>query len=471
MTGAPWITTVKHKTSTELRRAYMWRGYPRQPAVFEGRSDQGSNPSPASQWTFEDAYKPRTISHPKRPRNQAASGSQKMKQTRTVITPHQTRVLRELLAQSLFPSKAAKEEAGRAIGLSARSVQIWFQVSQECLVVSNVLIELLFQNQRQRARGQKKSRFKHHDDHDASTSNVSSPKYVGIAPQIPQAYSGGSPRIESTHLEPSFLLSSPANNNFNSQPDFSSFPRRHLPSVTSRSHAIQPYDVAYSSSPTFTGRPRTFTSSGLPTQRGSDSSWTLRPPLPFESPAGTSITQSWTQPLTSGAVLPPPVPFYNPTRSQPSRARPGVNSHGFENWQTTKGVPALVLQTEPQRGNNFLPMVPPTTSSSWRTRTSLEMPLCRVSFEATDNFGTGGLYKDIRDAYEYNSSPGLRNGRYDPVRGTTIPRDRSVAIHRTTFDDRTLLPPSGHVFRWNEAQKEYLPKPGTRSYTLTDSPD
>ncbi|KAI0690368.1 hypothetical protein BC835DRAFT_1365034 [Cytidiella melzeri] len=51
----------------------------------------------------------------------------KKKRTRTLTTPHQAAVLHALLAQSRFPTTAMREEVGRAIGLSARKVQIWFQ--------------------------------------------------------------------------------------------------------------------------------------------------------------------------------------------------------------------------------------------------------------------------------------------------------------------------------------------------------
>ncbi|TCD65011.1 hypothetical protein EIP91_003332 [Steccherinum ochraceum] len=53
----------------------------------------------------------------------------KKKRTRTLTTPHQSAVLHALLAQSRFPTTAMREEVGRAIGLSARKVQIWFQAS------------------------------------------------------------------------------------------------------------------------------------------------------------------------------------------------------------------------------------------------------------------------------------------------------------------------------------------------------
>ncbi|KAL4248988.1 hypothetical protein ABKN59_006411 [Abortiporus biennis] len=57
----------------------------------------------------------------------AAPPPPKKKRTRTLTTPHQSAVLHALLAQSRFPTTAMREEVGRAIGLSARKVQIWFQ--------------------------------------------------------------------------------------------------------------------------------------------------------------------------------------------------------------------------------------------------------------------------------------------------------------------------------------------------------
>ncbi|KAJ7574115.1 hypothetical protein C8J56DRAFT_1033331 [Mycena floridula] len=49
------------------------------------------------------------------------------KRTRTLTTPHQSAVLHALLAQSRFPTTAMREEVGRAIGLSARKVQVCSQ--------------------------------------------------------------------------------------------------------------------------------------------------------------------------------------------------------------------------------------------------------------------------------------------------------------------------------------------------------
>ncbi|KAJ2912797.1 hypothetical protein MD484_g7632, partial [Candolleomyces efflorescens] len=77
------------------------------------------------------------IDQKKNTQNQGASGAapQKKKRTRTLTTPHQAAVLHALLAQSRFPTTAMREEVGRAIGLSARKVQIWFQVCPNVMSV------------------------------------------------------------------------------------------------------------------------------------------------------------------------------------------------------------------------------------------------------------------------------------------------------------------------------------------------
>ena len=51
----------------------------------------------------------------------------KEKRKRTVTTPYQTRVLRKMLAQSAFPSTEMRENLARALGMTPRTVQIWFQ--------------------------------------------------------------------------------------------------------------------------------------------------------------------------------------------------------------------------------------------------------------------------------------------------------------------------------------------------------
>ncbi|PVG02416.1 hypothetical protein CPB86DRAFT_577958 [Serendipita vermifera] len=49
------------------------------------------------------------------------------KRTRTLTTSHQSSVLLALLSRTPFPTTAEREEVGRAIGLTARKVQVWFQ--------------------------------------------------------------------------------------------------------------------------------------------------------------------------------------------------------------------------------------------------------------------------------------------------------------------------------------------------------
>ncbi|KAJ7054922.1 hypothetical protein C8F01DRAFT_1088655 [Mycena amicta] len=100
----------------------------------------------------------------------------KKKRTRTLTTPHQSAVLHALLAQSRFPTTAMREEVGRAIGLSARKVQIWFQ------------------NQRQKAR---RPGAQQQQSQSQSQSGVVAsqpyPTYPNLLAPAPGVYPGASP--------------------------------------------------------------------------------------------------------------------------------------------------------------------------------------------------------------------------------------------------------------------------------------
>lgn len=49
------------------------------------------------------------------------------KRIRTVMTTLQSKTLRNAFKRNHFPSTDAREELARSLGMSARSVQIWFQ--------------------------------------------------------------------------------------------------------------------------------------------------------------------------------------------------------------------------------------------------------------------------------------------------------------------------------------------------------
>ncbi|ORZ40550.1 OTP-paired class homeobox protein, partial [Catenaria anguillulae PL171] len=49
------------------------------------------------------------------------------KSSRTILTPLQTCVLRRVLATTVFPSTQLRMILARELGLSPRTVQIWFQ--------------------------------------------------------------------------------------------------------------------------------------------------------------------------------------------------------------------------------------------------------------------------------------------------------------------------------------------------------
>ena len=49
------------------------------------------------------------------------------KRCRTVMTPHQSRMLRRVLEQTAFPSTEVRESLAKMLGMKPRTVQIWFQ--------------------------------------------------------------------------------------------------------------------------------------------------------------------------------------------------------------------------------------------------------------------------------------------------------------------------------------------------------
>ncbi|KAF6747518.1 hypothetical protein DFP72DRAFT_604536 [Ephemerocybe angulata] len=92
--------------------------------VRHHHEDSRSSPSSDSQSGMADTE----LDRKKAGESASSIGSttQKKKRTRTLTTPHQAAVLHALLAQSRFPTTAMREEVGRAIGLSARKVQVRF---------------------------------------------------------------------------------------------------------------------------------------------------------------------------------------------------------------------------------------------------------------------------------------------------------------------------------------------------------
>jgi hypothetical protein len=49
------------------------------------------------------------------------------KRTRTMMTPFQNKVLRRILARTCFPSATLRNSLSQMLGISSRTIQIWFQ--------------------------------------------------------------------------------------------------------------------------------------------------------------------------------------------------------------------------------------------------------------------------------------------------------------------------------------------------------
>lgn len=50
-----------------------------------------------------------------------------MRRTRTILSPYQSRVLRRVLEQTLFPSTELRNSLANMLGIKPRTIQIWFQ--------------------------------------------------------------------------------------------------------------------------------------------------------------------------------------------------------------------------------------------------------------------------------------------------------------------------------------------------------
>lgn len=107
-------TDLREYTETAERGSSRHGPERSSPSLSSSQGDMADTEMEAGPSQSSDAPQP-TASPPKK------------KRTRTLTTPHQSAVLHALLAQSRFPTTAMREEVGRAIGLSARKVQIWFQ--------------------------------------------------------------------------------------------------------------------------------------------------------------------------------------------------------------------------------------------------------------------------------------------------------------------------------------------------------
>jgi hypothetical protein len=369
----------------------------------------------------------------------------KKKRTRTLTTPHQSEVLHALLAQSRFPSTAVREEVGRAIGLSARKVQIWFQ------------------NQRQKAKrprsrsaqpssgagqyGPPLTTSRAPDRPALTTSPIASTSHAGASglPIIAPFRSPGMPQSSgSSGANLPLRLSGPGMTGFESrmplhvppdrgdrQPHANLDPRsprfEPYPDHGSRHPASPPLRALRSSRPlsTYPSTPSDFYATRSARRRVHDPSRTL-PPLVFNPPR----TSNMPIPGTSRAAREPYIHFsslYGGYDSHPPLSSPAspysrqpleAAARGTHAPSTSRPdsyaapPPSLFSRPPPQWESNSWesgrihhyadsPPGPPSPDEQILFRPLAERPLMRQEpSESPDEF---------------------RVGRYDPVRGVVLP--------------------------------------------------
>ncbi|KAJ8517850.1 hypothetical protein ONZ45_g5003 [Pleurotus djamor] len=321
----------------------------------------------------------------------AEAAPPKKKRTRTLTTPHQSAVLHALLAQSRFPTTAMREEVGRAIGLSARKVQIWFQ------------------NQRQKARRPRSQSdappnlLPHQDPN--TNAPPPGPSYPART-TTPQGHiGGGSHQAANTHVQASGSLLgpgvpghiiSPSRPSLSRPPESQILPLAEPPPLTHRSVLDNPYPQ---------GRPtplpphaRTF-GDRPPVEPLSRSFSRVLPPLSIVPPPNFHQTPS------AGSNILPPLTQSAPPTAVSYELRPSSPEPTISPTRVVQPIPPpFTLQPPPQWDTSS--MSPRPNTSSWSSRSS------------GDNFPMPFLpSRRPRPVSRPESrSDSNRPGRYDPVR-------------------------------------------------------
>ncbi|KAK7030852.1 hypothetical protein VNI00_013960 [Paramarasmius palmivorus] len=363
--------------------------------IHERRSDR-SSPSSDSQGGLADTEEVEQIQSADNTKTPPAVP--KKKRTRTLTTPHQSAVLHALLSQSRFPTTAMREEVGRAIGLSARKVQIWFQ------------------NQRQKARrprNQPEATLSRPPQYgpfpsvqDTDVVNLyPRPQNIGRSDMGVTAFTDSERddrrRYEPlpTHSVPPSRLLGPGVPGYSSQVEGRVSPE--MSPVAGPSHASRPlqsyrrslspprhYPLQVPNPPAYAGRSR-------------DPSRTL-PPLTFPFPARHPISSSI---RSAPATLPPPLPFQHRSLS------PEVLAHA---GSSTAIPPPFTLQPQPQWDDPVFTSVPRTGTSTWSQSSTL-----RGESISPSTSRIGPIQEEPPSVSD--SPPATRGGRYDPVRGSIVP--------------------------------------------------
>jgi hypothetical protein len=345
-------------------------------------------------------------------RSPAPSAPPKKKRTRTLTTPHQSSVLHALLAQSRFPTTAMREEVGRAIGLSARKVQIWFQ------------------NQRQKAR-----RPRTHNEMPMTRPPQYGPFPSGGDSEVlnlyPRSQQSGTAHSES-HMHPSY---SPT---FSGYPAPSSLPSGllgpgvpgHGDSGRQQQGSLSPVSPTTGVAPSRIRRhdflrrspspatsyegPQLFRPAtsyvSMSTMPNRDASRTL-PPLVFPPQPREGSSGALPSIRPAPANVPPPSPFQSAHSPPSALSPPPVSLESVNRPFTTTTAslpPPFTLEPQPQWSDPIFTSIPHTASSSTWSMTSSERG--RSLSPIVSRIPRGPLVHDQPS----------REGRYDPVRSTVV---------------------------------------------------
>ncbi|KAJ1969467.1 hypothetical protein H4R34_006160, partial [Dimargaris verticillata] len=85
------------------------------------------NSTASSTGTKGPAGSDKASAGPKQTDDTHAALRNRKRRTRTVTTPYQARVLNYVLMQTSFPSTEQREQLAKRLGMTPRTVQVWFQ--------------------------------------------------------------------------------------------------------------------------------------------------------------------------------------------------------------------------------------------------------------------------------------------------------------------------------------------------------
>lgn len=91
----------------------------------EGEEEEETSPALSTDSLVPENESPNLSTFPSSPEGERLN--QTRRRSRTVMTPHQTRLLHKVLEETYFPTAAQRESLSRLLQVPQRTIQIWFQ--------------------------------------------------------------------------------------------------------------------------------------------------------------------------------------------------------------------------------------------------------------------------------------------------------------------------------------------------------